>query len=76
LPGWELDRLRTIDHVVRLRHFKRVEPGRLVQAEGDLGIARDAVVVHGAASGLQYRPLVPIWGRKAITLQPVRFGLP
>jgi hypothetical protein len=76
LAGWELDRLRTIDRVVRLGHILRAEPGRLVLAEGDVGIARDAVVVHCAASGLQYRPLVPIWGRKAITLQPVRFGFP
>jgi hypothetical protein len=30
------------------------------------------VVVHCAASGLQYPPLVPVWGREAITLQPIR----
>jgi hypothetical protein len=32
--------------------------------------------VHCAASGLQYRPLVPIWGEEAITLQPIRSGFP
>ncbi len=36
----------------------------------------DAVVVHCAASGLQYPPLVPIWGHEAITLQPIRTGFP
>jgi hypothetical protein len=34
------------------------------------------VVVHCAASGLQYPPLVPVWGHEAITLQPIRSGFP
>jgi hypothetical protein len=72
LAQWELDRLRTIDRVVRLGHLRYVQPGRLVFGEGAVAIARDAVVVHCAAPGLQYPPLVPIWGRKAITLQPIR----
>ncbi len=72
LAQWELDRLRTIDRVVRLGHLQHVQPGRLVLAEGEAAIARDAVVVHCAASGLQYSPLVPLWGRQAITLQPTR----
>ncbi|MEV6487912.1 FAD/NAD(P)-binding protein [Actinoplanes sp. NPDC051633] len=76
LAQWELDRLRTIDHVVRLGHLKHVESGRLVLSEGEVAIADDAVVVHCAAPGLQYRPLVPIWGTEAITLQPIRSGFP
>ena len=39
-------------------------------------MAQDAVVVHCAAPGLQYPPLVPIWGPEAITLQPIRTGFP
>ncbi len=76
LAQWELDRLRTIDDVVRLGHLRRVEPTRLVLAQGEVGIAKDAVVVHCAAPGLRYRPLVPIWGQEAITLQPIRAGFP
>jgi hypothetical protein len=53
-----------------------VEPTRLVFADGEVAIAKDAVVVHCAASGLQYPPLVPIWGPEAITLQPIRSGFP
>ncbi|MFN2538186.1 MAG: hypothetical protein ABR549_08545 [Mycobacteriales bacterium] len=34
------------------------------------------MVVHCAAPGLQYRPLVPIWAPGAITLQPIRAGFP
>jgi hypothetical protein len=76
LAQWELDRLRTIDNVVRRGHVRHVEQGRLVFADAEVAIAKDAVIVHCAASGLQYRPLVPIWGRDAITLQPIRTGFP
>jgi NAD(P)-binding Rossmann-like domain len=76
LAQWELDRLRTIEDVVRLGHVKHVEPNRLVLADGEVPIAEDAVVVHCAASGLRYQPLVPIWGSDAITLQAIRTGFP
>ena len=76
LAQWELDRLRTIDRVVRLGHIQHVERTRLVFGQGEVATAKDAVIVHCAASGLQYRPLVPIWGPEAITLQPIRTGFP
>ena len=76
LAQWELDQLRTIENVVRLGHLRRVERGRLVFGEGEVTTAQDAVVVHCAASGLQYPPLVPIWGDEAIMVQPVRSGFP
>jgi hypothetical protein len=76
LATWELERLRTIDNVVRLGHIRHVEPGRLVLDDDDVAISKDALIVHCAASGLRYRPLVPIWGSDAITLQPIRAGFP
>ena len=76
LAQWELDQLRTIDDVVRLGHIRHVERTRVVFGEGAVATAKDAVIVHCAASGLQYRPLVPIWGAEAITLQPIRTGFP
>ena len=74
LGSWELEQLRTIEHVVRLRHVRRVEPGRITLEDGSVAIAKDAIVVHCAASGLQYPPRVPIWAPSAITLQPIRAG--
>ena len=76
LARWELDELRTIEDVVRLGHVRRAMPGRLLLSEGEAPIERDAVVVHCAAPGLQYAPLVPIWGDDAITVQPIRTGFP
>jgi hypothetical protein len=74
LAHWELDRLRAVENVVRLGHVRYVQPGLLVCADGDAAIERDALVVHCAASGLRYRPLVPVWGSEAITLQCVATG--
>ena len=76
LAQWELDQLRTIEDVVRLGHLDHVERGRLVFGGGEVAIAKDAVIVHCAAPGLRYPPLVPIWGSEAITLQPIRAGFP
>ena len=76
LGTWELDRLRSVEDVVRRGHVRQVEPGRIHFDDGSLPIARDALVVHCAASGLRNPPLVPIWAPDAITLQPVRSGFP
>jgi hypothetical protein len=75
LASWELDHLRSIENVVRLGHVRSVQAGRVALQDGSVDVARDAVVVHCAAPGLKYPPLVPIWGRE-ITLQPVRAGFP
>ncbi len=76
LAAWELDQLRTLERVVRRGHLRRAEPGRLTFDEGSVAVARDAVVVHCAASGMQNPPLVPVWGPDAIRLQPIRAGFP
>lgn len=76
LARWELDLLRSIERVVRRGHVRGVEPGRIELEDGDVAIDRDAAIVHCAAAGLQYPPLVPIWGEQAITIQPVRAGFP
>lgn len=73
---WEVDQLRTIQDVIRLGHLRHVERTRLVLDDGDVELPEGAVVVHCAAAGLRYRPLVPIWGSEAITLQPIRTGFP
>jgi hypothetical protein len=74
LAVWERDRLQTIENVVRLGHLQHVATGQLSLDEGEVAIANDAVVVHCAASGLKYPPLVPIWGEDAIRVQPIRSG--
>jgi hypothetical protein len=76
LGAWELDLLRTIEHVVRLGHIKHVTRREIVLDGGLLPLAPGSLVVHCAASGLQYPPLVPVWGPDKIRLQTIRVGFP
>jgi len=76
LGAWELDLLRSIEHVVRLGHIKHVTRREIVLDDGSVPLASDALVVHCAASGLRYPPLVPVWGPDAIRLQTIRVGFP
>ncbi len=76
LATWELEQLRTIEDVVRHGHVRAVEPGRLTFDEATVDVPADALVVHCAADGLKYPPLVPVWRPDVITPQPIRTGFP
>jgi len=76
LGEWELDRLRTIEHVVRQGHVEHITRREMVFADAAVPLPPDTLVVHCAASGLQYPPLVPLWGPDAIRLQTIRAGFP
>ena len=76
LGEWELDLLRTIENVVRLGHIRHVTRREIVLDDGSVPLAPGSIIVHCAASGLQYPPLVPIWGPDKIRLQTIRAGFP
>jgi hypothetical protein len=76
LAIWELDKLRTLENVVRRGHLTGVDRGKLSLADGSVEVADDALVVHCAADGLKYHGLVPVWRPEGITLQPIRAGFP
>ena len=76
LGTWELQLLRSIEHVVRLGHVTSVRRGCLDLVGGSVRIDDDALIVNCAADGLKQRPLVPIWQPEVITPQPVRAGFP
>jgi hypothetical protein len=74
--AWELDLLRTIENVIRLGHIKHVTRREIVLDGGSVPLAPGSLIVHCAASGLQYPPLVPVWGPDKIRLQTIRAGFP
>jgi hypothetical protein len=76
LAAWELDLLRTIENVVRLGHIKHVTRRDIVLDGGTVALAPGSLVVHCAASGLAYPPMIPIWGPDKIRLQTIRVGFP
>jgi hypothetical protein len=76
LGVWELDLLRTIEHVIRLGHIRSVNEREIVLDEGIVTLPPGSVVVHCAASGLSYPPPVPLWQPDRIRLQTIRVGFP
>ena len=76
LGTWELDLLRTVERVVRLGHIRSVSASEIVFQHGVVPLQPGALVVHCAASGLQYPPLVPVWSPDKIRLQTIRAGFP
>ena len=48
----------------------------IVLTDGRVALAPGSLIVHCAASGLQYPPLVPIWGPDRIRIQTIRAGFP
>ncbi len=76
LGAWELDLLRTVENVVRLGHIEYVAAHEMVLDRGVVPLAPGSLVVHCAASGLQYPQLVPVWGPDKIRLQTIRVGFP
>jgi hypothetical protein len=70
----ELEALRRIEEVVRLGHVRRIEPDRIVLAEGTIPTSPHNLHVHCAARGLNPTPGVPMFAPGRITLQPIRMG--
>jgi hypothetical protein len=73
---WEIELLRTIENVVRLGHIEHVTRNEMVLERGTVPLTPGSLIVHCAASGLQYPPEVPIWGPDKIRLQTIRAGFP
>lgn len=69
LGRWELELLRTIERVVRLGHIGYVNRREIVFDKGSIPLAPRSLVIHCAASGLSYPPLIPIWEPDKIRLQ-------
>lgn len=76
LGRWELDLLRTVDDVIRLGRVTHVTRRELVLERGSVTLAPNSLIVHCAASGLQYPPLLPIWSADRIRPQTIRAGFP
>jgi hypothetical protein len=76
LSAGELALLRQIEDVVRLGHVSRIEPGRIVLAQGEVETPADALYVDCTALGLSAAPARPIFEPGRITIQSVRHNSP
>jgi hypothetical protein len=76
LGAWELELLRTVEHVVRLGRVQWVTKREIVLDGGSVALEPGTLVVHCAASGLPRPPMVPLWQPDRIRLQTIRAGFP
>ena len=72
----ERDQLRRVTNIVRLGHVQRIEPDRIVLAEGTIPTTPDHLHVHCAAYGLGRKPPKLIFEDDTVTIQTVtRVGI-
>jgi hypothetical protein len=69
---YEVQRLRSIEQVIRMGHVQRIEAGRIVLEGGEVSTSKQQVHVHCAAVGIPTRPPVEIFQPGRITMQHVR----
>ena len=76
LSRGEAEILRRIKNVVRMGRVSRIEPDRIVLAEGEIEADPDALYIDCTASALAPREPVPVFQEKLITLQMIRIPQP
>jgi hypothetical protein len=68
----ELEQLQRIRDVVRMGRVERIEPGKVILADGEVTVDGSALYVDCSADGLEKRPPVTVFDGDWITLQSVR----
>jgi hypothetical protein len=68
----ELEKLRTIEHTVRLGYVQSIDAGRVVLDGGTLDTHPDALYVDCTGDGIGQKPPVAVYSPGAMTLQSVR----
>jgi hypothetical protein len=72
----ELEQLRRIKDVVRLRRLRPVERTKIVLDYGAAPADPDTLYVDSSASGIQIPPMVPVFDGDTLNLLMVRFCQP
>ena len=67
----ELERLRSIEHIVRMGRVKRIERDQVLLDEGTIQTGPGWLHVDCTADGLAKRPVLPVFDGDRITLQSV-----
>ena len=68
----ELEKLRTIDNVIRLGRVKEITSSEIILEQGRIETNQNTLHVDCSADGLAQRPAVPVFAGDQITLQAVR----
>lgn len=69
----EFDALKGITNVIRMGHVQSIQATAIQLDEGVLSMPENTTYINCSADGLAKRPVKPVFGGGAITLQTVRF---
>jgi hypothetical protein len=72
LSHGELEKLRLIEHVVRMGHVTALEKGRVVLDDGTVDTAPTALYIDCTGDGIGLRDATPVFSPGHLTLQSVR----
>jgi hypothetical protein len=76
LSRYELDLLRTIEHVVRAGHVQLIQPDRMQMDEREVKVDKGSIFVDCTADGLPSSTARPIFEAQRVTPQGIREGSP
>ncbi|WP_369026107.1 NAD(P)-binding protein [Qipengyuania sp. RANM35] len=65
----EVDRLRTIDRVIRKGRVERIEHGRMIMRDGEEAVPENSLYIDCTATAVRPKPVAPQWQGDRIVLQ-------
>ncbi len=71
----EIDALATIGEIIRMGRVSKIEPDKIVLAEGKVQARADDLYIDCTASAIARRPSRPVFEDDTITVQMIRAGL-
>jgi hypothetical protein len=72
LSQFELEKLRQVEHVVRMGRVQSIEPGRVALDGGTVDTHPDALYIDCTGDGIGLREATPVFSPGHLTLQSVR----
>jgi hypothetical protein len=72
----ELEQIKRVENIIRQGRVKRIDSDKMTLEQGTYTPVPDTLYIDCTASGFPYRPIVPIWEGRHITIQPIKFVQP
>ncbi|OAG20574.1 hypothetical protein CC77DRAFT_988646 [Alternaria alternata] len=72
----EMERVRVVQNIIRLGHVIRIDEDKVTLDKGTYTPVPDTLYIDCSAAGFPYRPVVPIFNGRTITVQNIKFAQP
>jgi hypothetical protein len=72
----ELEEIKRVENIIRQGRVKRIDSDKVTLEQGTYRPVPDTLYIDCTATGYPYRPVVPIWKGRHITIQMVKFVQP